>query len=121
MVNMNRGKISKKIYEQLEKKGLLRKIKVLRIDKNAFKEKLDEVYVCTIKGYYYRNNSNIITTSMEGLEFNNLYNDKLLITYNDVSSKIQKDDYFILDGTKYEIVDTGNIQNLVFDMILNRV
>ncbi len=30
---------------------------------------------------------------MEGLEFNNLYNDKLLITYNDISSKIQKDDY----------------------------
>lgn len=50
-----------------------------------------------------------------------MYNDKLLISYNDANSKIQKDDYFILDGTKYEIVDTGNIQNLVFDMILNKV
>lgn len=38
MANMNRGKISKKIYEQLEKKGLLREIKILRIGKNAFEE-----------------------------------------------------------------------------------
>ncbi|ENK1243027.1 hypothetical protein P9J83_16750 [Clostridium sporogenes] len=121
MANMNRGRIGKNIYEQLERKGLLRDIKVLRIGKNAFEEKLGELYICTIRGYYYKNNSNIIATSMEGLEINNLYNDKLLVIYNDISSKIKKDDYFILDGTKYEIVDTGNIQNIIFDMILNRV
>ncbi|MBV1816858.1 hypothetical protein ACIR03_02720 [Clostridium cochlearium] len=120
MSKINRGKISKQIYKQLEKKGLLKEIKVLRNGKNAYGEKLEDLYVTTIKGYYYRKENKINISSDTGATINTNYYDKLLVAYNEESKKIKQDDYFTLDGTKYKIIDTGNVEDIIFDMILER-
>lgn len=121
MAGINRAKISAKIYKQLERKGLLKEIKILRSGLNAFKEKQEDLYVCTIKGYYYRKENKVNIKSEEGATVNTNYYDKLLVIYNESSIKIKQDDYFTLDGVKYKIVDTGNIENIVFDMFLDRM
>ncbi|NFR85395.1 MULTISPECIES: hypothetical protein [unclassified Clostridium] len=121
MSEINRAKVSVKIYKQLEKKGLLKSINVLRTDVNAFNEKVNDLYVCTIKAYYYRNNIKTILQSSEAASLNTGYEDKLLVTNNDENIKIQKDDYFTLDSVKYKIIELGNVQNIVFDMSLERM
>ncbi|WP_096635821.1 hypothetical protein [Clostridium cochlearium] len=121
MSKINRGKISKQIYKQLEKKGLLKEVKILRNGKNAYGEKLEDLYVTTIKGYYYRKENKINISSDTGATINTNYYDKLLVAYNEESKKIKQDDYFTLDGTKYKIIDTGNVEDIVFDMYLNRM
>ncbi|CDI49177.1 hypothetical protein [Clostridium tetani] len=121
MSKFNRGKISRQIYKQLEKKGLLKEIKILRNGKNAYGEKLEDLYVATIKGYYYRKENKINISSDTGATINTNYYDKLLVTYNEESKKIKQDDYLTLDGIKYKVIDTGNVENIVFDMYLNRM
>ncbi|EKQ52757.1 MULTISPECIES: hypothetical protein [unclassified Clostridium] len=121
MAKLNRGKISEKIYKQLDRKGLLKEIKILRCGPDIYKENLEELYVCTIKGYYYRDESKMILSSREAATLNSKYYDKLLISYNDESKKIKQDDYFILDNIKFKIIDTGNIEDIVFDMWLSRM
>ncbi|MBM7869303.1 hypothetical protein JOC70_000772 [Clostridium pascui] len=118
---INREKISSKIYKQLERKGLLKSIKILRCDVNAFNEKVDNLYVCTIQAYYYRNDIKITIQSFEGASLNRGYEDKLLVSNSDESRKIRKDDYFILDGVKYKILDLGNVENIIFNMTLERM
>ena len=121
MSKINRGKISKQIYKQLEKKGLLKEIKILRIGKNAYGEKLEDLYVTTIKAYYYKEKSKINISPDTGATVNTNHYDKLLVTYNEESKKIKKDDYFVLENIKFRIIDTGNVENIVFDMYLNRM
>lgn len=121
MAEINRGKISEKIYKQLNKKGLLKEIRILRYAPNAFSEKLEDLFVCTVKGYYYKKESKIVLHSKDAATINSQYYDKLLISYDEESKKIKQDDYFILDDIKFKIINTGNIENIVFDMILNRM
>lgn len=121
MAGINRAKISKKVYKQLERKGLLKEIKILRMGKNAYGEKLEDLYVATIKAYYYREKSKINISSDSGATVNINYYDKLLTAFNEESKKIKQDDYFTLDGAEYKIIDTGNVEDIVFDMHLNRM
>jgi hypothetical protein len=117
----NSEKISLKIYNQLDKKGLLKSINILRIDGNVFGEKGNDLFVCAIKAYYHRNNLKITLQSNESASLNRGYEDRLLVTVNDESKKIMKDDYFILDSVKYKIIDLGNVEDIVFDMSLERM
>ncbi|MBU3205131.1 hypothetical protein [Clostridium algidicarnis] len=121
MAGINRTKISKKVYKQLERKGLLREIKILRIGKNAYGEKLEDLYVTTIKAYYYKEKSKINISPDTGATVNINYYDKLLTAYDEENKKIKQDDYFTLDEVKYKIIDTGNVENIVFDMRLDRM
>lgn len=121
MAKINRGKISRKIYKELENKGLLKEIRILRSKADAFNEKLEDLYVCTIKGYYYKDAAKVVLNSREAATLNNKYYDKLLICCNEESKKIQRDDYFMLDELKLKIIDTGNIEDIVFDMWLSRM
>lgn len=118
---INRAKISAKLYNQLDKKGLLKSINVLRNGKNAFKEKVNDLYVCTIKGYYHKNNLKLTLSFGEAATVNHGNEDKLLVVVNDESKKIQKDDYFILDNVKYKIIELGNVEDIIFDMSLERM
>ena len=120
MAEINRAKISEKLYKQLDKKGLLKEIKILRVSKNVFGEKQKDLYIATIKGLYYKKEVRINISTTEGANINVGYNERLLVTYNEESIKINQDDYFILDGTKYKIIDTGNAENIVYDMHLDR-
>lgn len=121
MAGINRAKISAKIYKQLEKKDLLKEVNILRTQTNAYKEKMNDLYVCTIKGYYHREESKVESDSVESATINKLYNDKFLVVYDDTSIKINKDDYFMLDSTQYKIIDLGNVENIIFDMYLSRM
>lgn len=119
MGGINREKISAKIYKQLDRKGLLKSINVLRCDINAFNEKVNDLYVCTIKAYYYKDNIRIMLQSDEPTSLNTGYEDKLLVMNNDESKKIKRYDYFTLDDVKYKIIELGNVENIVFDMSLD--
>jgi len=121
MSEINRAKISEKIYKQLEGKGLLKSINVLRTDVNVYKEKVNDLYVCTIKAYYYKSTVKITLQSNESASLNTGHQDKLLVMNNDESKKIHKDDYFTLDDVKYKILELGNVENIVFDMSLERM
>ncbi|PRR77690.1 hypothetical protein CLLI_22540 [Clostridium liquoris] len=121
MSGINRAKISQRIYKQLYRKGLLKEIRILRNGKNAYGEKLEDLYVTTINGYYYREKSKInISPGAAATVTANCY-DKLLIAYSEESKKIKKDDYFILDGAEFRIIDPNNIENIVLDMYLDRM
>ena len=121
MSKIGRGRISERIYRQLSKKGLLKEIKILRNGKNAFGEKQEDLYVCTVEGYYYRKDSKIIYRLDDAASVNEQYTDKLLVNVNDESLKIKRDDYFYLNDTKFLIVDTNNIEDIIFDMYLRRL
>ncbi|EES51015.1 hypothetical protein NE172_02075 [Clostridium botulinum] len=121
MSEINRAKVSVKIYKQLEKKGLLKSVNILRNDVNVFNERVTDLYVCTIKAYYYKNSLKLTLQSGEASSLTSGYLDKLLVTNNDESKKIKQDDYFTLDGVKYKIIELGNVQDIVFDMSLERM
>lgn len=121
MSRLNRAKISLKIYNQLLKKGLLKEIKIYRIEANDFGEKLNDSYVCTVKGYYYLQDRRINIFSNESATVNTNYNEKLLITFNDISQKIKRDDYFVLNNIKYMIIEPGNVENIILDMSIKRI
>ncbi|MCB2300392.1 hypothetical protein [Clostridium tagluense] len=120
MAGINRARISEKLYKQLDKKGLLKEIKILRIGKNAYKEKQNDLYVCTVKGFYYREKTRINIGTTEGATLNSNYSERMLVIYNEQSKKIKQDDYFMLDETVYKIIDTGNAENIIYDMHLDR-
>ena len=121
MGGINRSKISLTIYNQLEKKGLLKSINVLRDGENAFKEKCSDLYVCTIKAYYHKNNLKLTLDNGDAATVNRGNEDKLLVTFGDESKKIKQDDYFTLNDVKYKIIDLGNVEDIIFDMSLERV
>jgi len=121
MAVINTTKIGEKIYKKLEKKGLLKSINILRNGENAFKEKSSDLYVCTIKSYYYKSNLKLTLKNGDAATVNRGHEDKLLVTFNDESKKIKQDDYFILNDIKYKIIDLGNVEDIIFDMSLERV
>lgn len=121
MAGINRAKISEKIYKKLEKKRLLKEVNILRIGTNAYNEKIEDLYVCTIKCYYYKNNLKLTLSFGEAATVNDGNEDKLLVVVNDESKKIKKDDYLTLDSVKYKIIDLGNVEDIIFDMSLDRM
>lgn len=130
MSEIKRSRYSKQILKALTSKGLMKDIVILRDKLNAFREKNDDNYVCTVKGYYYRNETKIVLNLSESGTINDQYNEKLLVVYDDESKKIKQDDYFFYkedidnkenEGIKYKIIDTGNKENIVFNMSINRM
>jgi hypothetical protein len=122
MPGINRTKISKQILKSLTDKGLMKDIIIFRKGSNAFKEKKEDLYVVSLKGYYHKGNSNSLNFNIvDGGKLSNPGEEKLLLVYNDDSLKVLKNDYFILDDVKYEITDKGNVENIIFDMSLRRV
>lgn len=126
MSGINRGRIGLKIYKQLEKKGLLKEVIILRSGKNVFQEKKDDLFVCKVNGYYHKgsssgSSSNITNASIDAANINKNYQDRFLLIVDENSLKVQEHDYFIIDNIKYEIIDKGNTQDIVFDIYLKRM
>lgn len=117
---IKRAKISAQIYKQLDRKGLLKDIQILRSGLNDFEEPITNQDVCKIKGYYHRNNLKLYTTTSDGATLTSGYEERLLVIINDESKKIKQDDYFTLDNVKYKIIDLGDVEGIVFDMSLER-
>ncbi|WPC42956.1 hypothetical protein [Clostridium sp. JS66] len=121
MSGINRVKYSKQILKALTSKGLMKDVVIKRNDKNDFGEKQDDLEVCTVKGYYYKNETKIVLNLSESGTINDQYNEKLLIVFNDGSKDIKQDDYFVLNDIKYKIIDTGNIEDIVLNMTIDRM
>lgn len=123
MSGINRTKIALKLYKQLEKKGLLKEIVVLRAGEDVFGEKQDDLFVCKVKGYYHRgsNSINIVNGITDAANLNRNYQDRFLIIVDESTNQISEHDYFILDNVKYEIVDKGNVEDIIYDSYLKRM
>jgi ribosomal 30S subunit maturation factor RimM len=121
MSALNRAKISEKLYKQLDKKGLLKEVIILRAQTSVYKEKMNDLFVCKIKGYYHREEARVESEATQSATINKLYNNKFLIIVDDNSKKIKQDDFFTLDNVKYKIIDNGNIEDIVYDMYLQRM
>lgn len=130
MSGINRERIAQRILISLTKKDLMKSIIIYRNGKNAFGETQENQYVCTIKGFYHRDKSKLNLSFNEGAIVNTGYYEKLLVVVNEESKKIKQDDYFFYKEdisneqdkeTKYKIIDKGNIENIVFDMSINRM
>lgn len=123
MSGINRKKIGLRIYKQLERKDLLKEVKILRKGENVFRENQDDLYVCTIKGYYHKGSTsiNIVNGSSDASNMNKNYQDRFLLIVDDAAIKIKEHDFFVLDNIKYEIVDKGNIEDIIYDSYLKRL
>ena len=113
-----------KIRNQLVKKvtPFMKEVIVLRAGENVFGEYEEDQYVCKIKGYYHTGSTstNIVNNSTEAANLNRNYQDRLLLIVDDEIKKIKEHDYFKLDDVMYEIVDKGNIEDIVWDTYLKR-
>ncbi|APM41394.1 hypothetical protein [Clostridium kluyveri] len=112
-----------KIRNQLVKRitPFMKEVTILREGKNIFGEYEKDQYVCKVKGYYHiGSTSNIVNNSTEAANLNRNYQDRFLMIVDDEVKKIKEHDYFKLDYVTYEIIDKGNIQDIVWDMYLKR-
>lgn len=118
MSEINRSKISKQILKVLASKGLMKDINIFRDDEDFFGEKKEPLFVTKIKGYYHTGSSSLNLSITEGASKILNAEEKLLVVYNEDSLKIKKNDCLELYGRKYQIIDMGNVENIIFDMTI---
>ena len=114
-----------RIRRQLVRKvtPFMKEVKILRQDENIFGEKQEDQYVCTVKGYYHTGGTsiNVVNDSSDAANLNKNYQDRFLLIVDDEVKKIKEHDYFKLDDAMYEIIDKGNIEDIVWDTYLKRM
>ncbi|OAA91256.1 hypothetical protein [Clostridium ljungdahlii] len=114
-----------RIRRQLVRKitPFMKEVKILRQDENIFGEKQEDQYVCTVKGYYHTGGTsiNVVNGSSDDTNLNKNYQDRFLFIVDDEVKKIKEHDYFKLDDVMYEIIDKGNIEDIVWDTYLKRM
>lgn len=114
-----------RIRRQLVRKvtPFMKEVKILRQDENIFGEKQEDQYVCTVKGYYHTGGTsiNVVNGSSDAANLNKNYQDRFLLIVDDEVKKIKEHDYFKLDDVMYEIIDRGNIEDIVWDTYLKRM
>ncbi|WP_123053146.1 hypothetical protein [Clostridium sp. JN-1] len=114
-----------RIRNQLIRKvtPFMKEVKVLRQGENIFGEKQEDQFVCKVKGYYHAGGTsiNVVNYSIDAANLNRNYQDRFLIVVDDEVRKIKEHDYFDLSGIKYEIVDKGNIEDIIYDSYLKRL
>ena len=114
-----------RIRRQLVRKvtPFMKEVKILRQDENIFGEKQEDQYVCTVKGYYHTGGTsiNVVNGSSDAANLNKNYQDRFLLIVDDEVKKIKEHDYFKLDDVMYEIIDKGNIEDIVWDTYLKRM
>lgn len=93
---------------------------IYRDEKNEFNEPTEPQEVCAIQGYYHKSETNINLNVTEGGTVTTNHTEKLLVIYDENSLSIKEGDYFTFNDVKYEIIDKGNIFNIIFDMTLER-
>lgn len=99
----------------------MKEVTVQRQGENIFGEKQEDDYVCKVSGYYHTSTSFIQNINSDAANLNKTYQDKMLFIVNDDVKKIKEHDYFTLNNIKYEIVDMGNIQDIVYDTSLKKL
>ena len=101
----------------------MKEVKILRQDDNVFGEKRDDDYVCIVKGFYHMGGTsvNVVNDSADAANLNKNYQDRFLLIVDDEVKKIKEHDYFKLDDVMYEIIDKGNVEDIVWDTCLKRM
>ena len=116
------NKIKPKIVKVINK--FPTQVTILRDRVNDFGEPDTPYIVCEIKGFWHDGSNALgkITKITEGGEIKREKQYYLMVVYDQISSMIQEGDYFILNGTKYSILDLGNCNNLniYLDLLLKR-
>lgn len=114
------NKIKPKIVKVINK--FPTQVTILRDRINDFGEPDTPYIVCEIKGFWHDGNNMISQITTDGGKIKREKQYYLMVVYNQISSMIQEGDYFILDGTKYSILDLGNCNNLniYLDLLLKR-
>lgn len=111
-----------KTRHQLIKKvtPFMKDVIILRTGKNVFGEYEEDQYVCTVKGYYHKGGTYINNVAKDGTSLNKNYEDRVLLIVDDEVKKIKEHDFFKFDDITYEIIDKGNIEDIVWDTFLKR-
>lgn len=114
-----------RIRNQLIRKiaPFMKDVIILRVGENVFGEKEEDQYVCTAKGYYHTGGTsiNVVNYNSDAANLNKNYQDRFLIIVDDEVKKIKEHDYFKLDDVTYEIIDKGNIEDIVYDSYVKRM
>lgn len=116
---MNKIKAKREVYNAF--KPYMQKMKIFRIGTNDYGEKQEDLYVCTIEGYYRLAESTLVVNYRDSGAINKNYNEKLSVMVTEDSLKIKQNDYFILNDTKYRIINIQNILDVYLDFTLERV
>lgn len=95
-------------------------VDIYRDVKNEFGEPGGKDLICSVKGFYHEGNTQISAITTDKGEVKRSKQKFLMVIYDEVTIKIQENDYFMLDDIKYRIKDLGNQNrlNIYFDMLL---
>ncbi|WP_315114544.1 hypothetical protein [uncultured Clostridium sp.] len=116
---MNKTKVAREVYNSF--KEHMQEIKIFRSGLNEYKEKVDDLYVSTIEGYYSLGKNLISINYSDAGAINKNYNEMLSVIITEDSKKVKKDDYFCLDNVKYRIINIQNVLGIYLDFTLERV
>lgn len=112
------NKVKPKVQKVIDK--FPTQVTILRQNLNEFNEPIGEEVVISVKGFYHESNN----------QMGNRVSDKgkvkvdkqkfLMVVYDENTVKIKENDYFVLDNSKFRIIDLGNQNrlNIYFDMLL---
>lgn len=116
---MNKTKLAREIYNSF--KEHMQEIKIFRSGLNEYKEKVNDLDVSTIEGYYSLGKNLIGINYTDAGAINKNYNEMLSVMITEDSKKVKKDDYFYLDNIKYRIINIQNVAGVYMDFTLERV
>ena len=121
---INKEKIRAKVRKAIKKLPTQAIVKRAYINDFGEKTKLLED-ICTLEGLYHESNAQygIAVTLENKAEIIRGKNPYFLVVCDETAKLIQKDDYLILNNTKYLIKDLGNINkmDIYMDMMLQEV
>ncbi|ARC85645.1 hypothetical protein U732_1120 [Clostridium argentinense CDC 2741] len=99
----------------------MQEIEIFRNGLNEYNEKINDLYVSTIEGYYSLGKNLISINYTDAGAINKNYNEMLSVMITEDSKKVKKDDYFSLDDIKYRIINIQNVEGVYMDLTLERV
>ena len=114
------NKIKPKIQKVIDKFPTY--VDIYRDVKNEFGEPGGKDLICSVKGFYHEGNTQISAITTDKGQVNRSKQIFLMVVYDDTTSNIKENDYFLLDDTKYIIKDLGNQNrlNIYLDMLVER-
>lgn len=121
---LNKDKIKKKILQKVmdPNKGYSISLDITRDNPNLFKEKDEEVPVCTIDAYYHISTTRVIVqTNNDAAQVPRGFDETFMVVVDDVSSMIKRKDYFYRKGIKYQIIDITNNLDIYFVFSVIRI
>lgn len=115
MLKKKKGTVDKAI------KKFGQNIDILRVSTNDFGESIDETVIATVKGFYYKASNHLNISIQEKGDVKRNRHERLMISIDSESEKIQEQDTFYLNKIKYQIADLTETYELYIDATLRRI